>query len=331
MKILRSSPSIRIFRRGFWVLVFLIMVSSPVARAAEFGTGVYVLGYQSSLAGYMPDPGFYLRNDFYVYQGNAKIMPFARRIEANLRSRWITDLIASSYVTPLKIFGANYAVGLIWSSVTNSFLKGNLQFETRFPRLNRFLNRRFGDSAEGSYTGVSDLVITPISLGWHLGQVHVMAFGNVYAPVGSYNPNRRLNTGLNRVAIEPNAAITWLQPKYGQEVSISMGYTVNFQNPATHYTTGNEFHLEYFLGQHLPKGFALGLAGYIYQQVTADTGSGATLGAFHSQTIAFGPCLTFNTKIAGHAIGVNARYYNELKVKNRFDGQSFFMTLSLGL
>ena len=290
-----------------------------------------MLGYQSSLAGYMPDPGFYLRNDFYVYQGNAQIMPFARRVELDLRSRLITDLIAGSYVTPLKIFGANYAVGLIWSSVTNSFLKGNLQFDTRFPELNRFLNRRFGGSEEGSYTGVSDLVITPISLGWHLGQFHIMAFGNVYAPVGSYNPNRRLNTGLNRVAIEPNLAVTWLQPKYGQEVSISMGYTVNFQNPATHYTTGNEFHLEYFLGQHLPKGFALGLAGYIYQQMTADTGSGAVLGAFRGQTIALGPCLTFNTKIAGHVVGLNARYYNELKVENRFDGQAFFMTLSLGL
>jgi hypothetical protein len=57
--------------------------------------------------------------------------------------------------------------------------------------------------------------------------------------------------------------------------------------------------------------------------VTADTGSGATLGAFHGQTIALGACLTFSIKIAGHAIGVNARYYNELKVKNRFDGQSF--------
>jgi hypothetical protein len=158
-----------------------------------------------------------------------------------------------------------------------------------------------------------------------------MAFGNVYAPVGSYNPTRRLNTGLNRVALEPNLAVTWLQPKYGQEVSISMGYTVNFMNPATQYTTGQEFHLEYFLGQHLPKGFALGLGGYIYNQMTADTGSGAKLGAFHGQTIALGPCLTFNTKIAGHAVGLNARYYNELKVVNRFDGQAFFMTMSLGL
>jgi hypothetical protein len=315
------------------LLACLFLASAPFspARAAEFGTGIYMLGYQSSLAGYMPDPGFYLRNDFYAYQGNAKIMPFARRVELDLRSRLITDLITTSWVTPLKIFGANYAIGLIWSSVTNSFLKGNLSFDTRSPRLNQFLNQRLGGSEEGSYTGVSDLVITPVSLGWHLGQFHIMTFGNVYAPVGSYNPNRRLNTGLNRVAIEPNVAVTWLQPKYGQEVSISMGYTINFQNPATQYHTGNEFHLEYFLGQHLPKGFALGLAGYIYNQMTADTGSGAQLGAFHGQTVALGPCLTYNGKIGSHAIGLNARYYNELKVHNRFDGQAFFFTASLGL
>jgi hypothetical protein len=310
-------------------LLILLWVPGSLVWGAEFGTGIYMLGYQSSLAGYMPEPGWYLRNDFYVYQGNAKIVPFSRRIEVDLRSRLITDLITGSYVTPLKIFGANYAVGLIWSSVTNSFLKGKLAVDTRFPLLNRLLTR----SEEGSYTGVSDLVITPISLGWHLGQFHIMAFGNVYAPVGSYNPNRRLNTGLNRVAVEPNLAVTWLRPatRYPQEASISMGWTANFMNPATHYTTGNEFHLEYFLGQHLPEGFALGLAGYLYQQMTADTGSGASLGAFHGQTIALGPCLTYNGKIWSHVIGVNARYYNELKVHNRFDGQGFFLTLSLDL
>ncbi len=311
------------------ILLGLIVSLAPISQveAAEFGTGIYILGYQSALAGYQPDPGFYLRNDLYIYQGNAQIVPFSRRIEVDLRSRLITDIIGGTYVTPLEIFGSHYAVGLIWSSATNSFLKGTLAVNTRFPLLNRLLTR----SEEGEYTGVSDLVITPINLGWHLGQFHLMAFGNVYAPVGSYNPNRRLNTGLNRVAVEPNVAVTWLQPKYGQEVSLSLGYTMNFQNPATQYTTGQELHLEYYVGQHLPKGFAVGLAGYIYNQMTADTGSGASLGAFHGQTIALGPCLSFNSKIGSHAIGVNARYYNELKVVNRFSGQAFFFTVSLGL
>lgn len=180
---------------------------------------------------------------------------------------------------------------------------------------------------------MSDLVVTPLNLGWHLGPWNIMAFGNFYSPVGSYNPNRRVNTGLGRWAIEPNIAVTWLRPgtKLPQEASFSLGYTMNFQNAATQYTTGQEFHLEYFLGQHLPKGFILGLAGYIYNQMTADTGSGAKLGAFHGQTIALGPCLAFNSEIVGHAIGLNARYYNELKVHNRFDGQAIFLTLNLGI
>ena len=258
------------------LLVIIVSAFGPVApgRAAEFGTGLYMLGYQSALAGYQPDPGFYLRNDLYVYQGNATIIPFSKHVEVDLRSRLITDMIGATYVTPLEIFGAHYAVGMIWSSATNSFLKGKVAVDTRFPLLNSLLTR----SEDAEYTGVSDLVITPINLGWHLGQFHIMAFGNVYAPVGSYDPNRRLNTGLNRVAVEPNAAVTWLQPQYGQEVSLSMGYTMNFKNPATQYTTGQEFHLEYYLGQHLPKGFAIGLAGYLYNQMTADTGSGASPG-----------------------------------------------------
>jgi hypothetical protein len=308
-------------------MMLTILGFQPRVRAAEFGTGVYLLGYQSSLAGCQPAPGFYLRNDFYVYQGNAAILPFSRRIQLNLRGRVIADLVTATYVTHLKILRAHYGVGIIWSAVANNFLKGGLEVNTRFPRFNQVLSR----SREGGYTGVGDLIITPINLGWNLGQFHVMAFGNLYAPVGAYNPNRRLNIGLNRWALEPNLAVTWLQPTYGQEISFSLGYTVNFENPATQYRTGNEFHLEYFLGQHLPKGFALGLAGYIYEQVTGDTGAGASLGAFHGETIALGPCLTFNGQIAGHAIGLNARYYNEVKVTNRLDGQSFFLTLTLGI
>lgn len=313
-------------RMLLWVLTLMTVGGISQVQGAEYGTGVYLLGYQSSMSGCQPAPGLYLRNDFYIYQGSAKILPFSGKVELGLRGRSIADVVTAIYVTPWEVLGAHYGVGVIWSAAANSFLKGSLQVETRFPRLNRFLSR----SAEGDYTGVGDLVVMPINLGWHLGQFHISTFGNFYAPVGSYNANRRLNTGLNRWAVEPNLAVTWLHPN-GQEVSLSVGYTINFENPATNYRTGNEFHLEYFLGQHLPKGFALGLAGYIYEQVTGDTGSGARLGAFQGQAIALGPCLTFNGKIAGRAIGLNARYYHEVKVRNRLDGQSFFLTLNLGI
>lgn len=43
-----------------------------------------------------------------------------------------------------------------------------------------------------------------------------------------------------------------------------------------------------------------------------------------------GPCLTYNTQIAGNPVGINVRYYNEVYVKNRLDGQSLFVTLTGG-
>ncbi len=121
-----------------------------------------------------------------------------------------------------------------------------------------------------------------------MGQFHILALGNVYVPVGDYSSERILNTGLNRWAIEPIVAITWLQPKYGQEVSVTLGYTMNLRNYATKYTTGNELYLEWFAGQHFTKWLALGLAGYFYQQVTGDSGAGARLGPFLGQVLAIG-------------------------------------------
>ena len=37
--------------------------------------GDYPLGYNSSMAGFLPPPGLYLRNDLYVYQGTATKYP----------------------------------------------------------------------------------------------------------------------------------------------------------------------------------------------------------------------------------------------------------------
>jgi hypothetical protein len=184
---------------------------------------------------------------------------------------------------------------------------------------------------EGDRTGVGDLVIAPIILGWHVGNFHIIALNNVYIPVGDYDSSRILNTGLNRWAVEPMVLATWLHPKIGTEFSMALGYTVNLRNYATKYQTGNELHLEWFAGQHFTKWLGVGLAGYFYQQVTGDTGAGARLGAFQGQALAIGPCVTLNGTIAKRPIGLNLRYYDEVSTTNRLNGQSFFATLTFGL
>jgi hypothetical protein len=55
---------------------------------------------------------------------------------------------------------------------------------------------------------------------------------------------------------------------------------MNFENPATNCTYGQELHLDFIVGRHLPKAFAPGLAGYFYQQAPGDSGKGANFRNF---------------------------------------------------
>ncbi len=70
----------------------VVMVSVPPAQGAENGMGVYPLGHNSSMAGFLPPPGLYLRNDVYVYQGTADKIALSGRVEASIRGRYIMDL-----------------------------------------------------------------------------------------------------------------------------------------------------------------------------------------------------------------------------------------------
>jgi len=54
---------------------------------------------------------------------------------------------------------------------------------------------------------------------------------------------------------------------------------MNFENPATNYTYGQERHFDFIVARDLPKGFAPGLAGCFYQQATGDSGKGANFGS----------------------------------------------------
>ena len=140
---------------------------------------------------------------------------------------------------------------------------------------------------------------TPLILGWHTEYFHFIGLTNVYAPVGSYNTSRILNIGLNRWAFEPNVGITFVHPKYGQEVSLFRGYTVNFRNSATDYTTGNEFHLEDSSASICPKALPWVWPGFDDQQVTNDRGAGAGWEGFVARMSRWVPAFcTYNTKIA---------------------------------
>ncbi len=122
------------------------------AQSAENGLGVYPLGYNSSMAGFLPSPGLYVRNDFYSYQGTASKITLSGRVEADLRGRYLIDMVNLTHVTPDKILGANYAAAVICGVVANTFIKGHVE-----------VGNLLTQSRKGDRTSVSDMTLMPPS------------------------------------------------------------------------------------------------------------------------------------------------------------------------
>jgi hypothetical protein len=138
--------------------------------------------------------------------------------------------------------------------------------------------------------------------------------------------------GFNRWAIDNAAAFTWLDPKIGLELSAMAGFTYNWENPATDYKTGTEFHVEYAAVQNFSKRFALGINGYYYDQVTGDSGPGiSTLGSFKGRVAAIGPVMNLNFQVHKIPVTANLKYFREFDVKNRLEGDSGYLTITMPL
>jgi hypothetical protein len=114
-------------------------------------------------------------------------------------------------------------------------------------------------------------------------------------------------------------------------LSATLGLTKNFRNPSTDYTNGLDLHLDLGASQFLTQQFFVGVAGYYYQQVTADEGQAAFLGSNKSRTMAIGPQLGYNFDVGGRQIYTNLRAYFEFDTSHRLEGEAIFATINIPL
>ena len=136
--------------------------------------------------------------------------------------------------------------------------------------------------------------------------------------------------GQNHFALETDAGFTWLNTKFGSEVSAITGITSNFTNHKTGYRSGSEWHTEFFVGQYLSKKLEIGLAGYWYYQLTPDKIHGKQFATgFRGQVLGLGPCINYELNIGKIPVFLNLRYYKETHSKNHLKGDSFFFTVSV--
>jgi hypothetical protein len=285
------------------------------AVAAEGGSGVYILGLRGAGAGITAPAGVYFSNQFYIYdariRGNIRLE--GGSLVASVRAAALVNIPTLLWVTPAEVFG-----GKLGFSVTVPF--GRLGIDANVGPLS-ISDRRltFADPSVGTF------------LGWKFGDVHVQSGVTTFLPIGDYRKGEVANVSKNRLAADLYTTVTWAEPNTGIDITGIGGFTFSAENGATQYRTGNEFHLEGSISKKLTPQFMVGAVGYYYQQLSADSGQGASLGAFKGRAAAIGATAGFDFKAGDIPVSTRVRYYREIDVRNRFKGDTVFLSLSMPL
>ena len=135
------------------------------------------------------------------------------------------------------------------------------------------------DSINSSVTGFGDLY-PQATLRWNNGVNNFMIYGTGDIPVGAYQSTRLANLGIGHGAADGGAGYTYLNPATGHEFSAVAGLTNNLENSFTNYQNGVDFHLDWAASQFLSKQVFVGPVGYVYDQLSCDSGSGDRVGCF---------------------------------------------------
>jgi hypothetical protein len=180
-------------------------------------------------------------------------------------------------------------------------------------------------SRSDSVSGLGDVEFWPVALSWTLWStnLHVDLFGGIYAPSGGYQKNKLANQGLGYWTFEPGVTLSYLGQKNGFEFTTYIGYDINTENTATDYHSGQQFHIDVTVAQHLPlgKGFAgIGANGFYLQQTTGDSGSGARLGSFEEMTVGVGPVLSYAMASGKFPFVAEVKWLPQIGTQNTLKG-----------
>lgn len=322
----------------FSSIVVLAAYGAPGPAAAdEGGVSFWLPGTFGSLAAVPREVGWAMNTVYYHTSVSASGAVAAARqitiggldrtvnvsLDAKLKSDVDLLLLNPTYTFATPVLGGQLTVGMTAIAGRNhSTLDGIITAGVPGFDVSR------AGSLSSTVEGFGDLY-PMAALRWNMGYNNFMTYVTGDIPVGAYNSRRLANLGIGHGAIDGGAGYTYFNPQSGLEFSAVSGLTYNFTNESTGYRSGIDWHLDWGASKFLTKQLQIGAVGYVYQQLTADSGALPILGDNKSRVAAVGPQIGYMFPIAGQQGYLNLKGYYEFEADRRPSGWNTWLTFSI--
>ncbi|OTG87362.1 SphA family protein [Acinetobacter sp. ANC 3813] len=285
------------------ILFGILCTLSTSLFAVENGNSSYANGAENFMSAVVPPPGFY--GMVYLNHYN---------------SDQLNDYKGNNLNVPnFEVQSTALVSRLVW--VTNqNFFGGDLIFEALIPIVD--LKVQSLNMSERQQ-GLGDITIGS-ALGFHHSPNLHSAIGfDIFLPAGDYDKNNLANISLNRTTIEPMYTISYLKEN-SLSADLKLGYLFNGKNSDTNYSSGDQFHLDYSIGQNF-KNMTFGIGGYYSTQINNDKINGEEIKNSKTNGFALGPSF----KYQGKNWFTTVKWEKEIVAENKSKGDSIWIKAAL--
>jgi hypothetical protein len=220
------------------------------------------------------------------------------------------------WTTDIELLGGNYGFA-IFPAVTNNAVE--------FPAL---------QSDTETSTGLADLYIQPLILGWSAARADFMAGLGIYAPTGRYEADADDNRGLGMWSYEAFAGTTvYFDEARSWHLAATAFFETHGEKEDSDIRVGDILTIEGGLGKSFMDGAAsAGIAYYAQWKVSSDDFGASLPGGPRvgkHEVYGIGPEVTLplasKSKLYGFA---NLRYFWETGAKSTLEGETLLVTLT---
>jgi len=306
--------------------VIFITLSWATPAQAQLN-GENLLGDMGVVSGTQPAPGLYVSTIYYRYEADTIKDANGSRVQIDPTGEGGQTINAAMplvyYVTPKKLFGANFAMMAVLPFGNGALEAPGLGFE------------------EKASFGVSDLYVMPVQLGWHFKRADLLAGVGLFAPTGRYSAGASDNLGKGMWSSEVSGGGTvYLDRQRSLSVSTTAYWETHSKKDGelrvgemtlTDVRVGQLMTLEGGVGKSFLHGAAsVGAAYYAQWKITNDEfGISPALGGVpeHHRVWGVGPDVTIPIASRSKLLAlINMRYLFEQGAQLKTQGQTFIIT-----